>query len=164
METHSEQRSVIKFCFKNELTATVMFKMLQKAYGSECLSCTNVFEWYDKFHNGCESVDDDLRAGRSRTSRTPEHFAKLRSALADDRHSVIGMLAKQFHVDKETVCKIITEDLGRKKSRARFVPHALTSEQWENRITSCCNLSCGVATLGYSAFFRVGCGRGQHNL
>ncbi len=51
METHREQRTVFKFCFKNELTATETLKMLQKAFGHKCLSRVNVFEWYGKFHN-----------------------------------------------------------------------------------------------------------------
>ncbi len=43
---------------------------------------------------------------------------------------MIRMLAKQFHIDKETICKIITEDSGEKKLYARFVPNALMSEQF----------------------------------
>ncbi len=61
METHCEQWTAIKFCFKNELTATETFKTLQKAYTNECLSRTNVFEQYGKFCNDRESVDDDPR-------------------------------------------------------------------------------------------------------
>ncbi len=49
----------------------------------------------------------------------------------------IRMLAERIHIDEETVHKIIMEDLGGKKLCARFVPHVLTSEQWEDRISSC---------------------------
>ncbi len=70
-----------------------------------------------------------------RTGRTPEHIAKVHAALANDRCSTNRMLAKWFHIDKETICKIITKDLGRKKLRVRFVPHVLTSEQQEDRVT-----------------------------
>ncbi len=48
---------VIKFCFKNELTATETFKMLQNVYDNECLPRTNVFEWHGKFRSGRKSVD-----------------------------------------------------------------------------------------------------------
>ncbi len=139
METNHEQWMAIKFCFKNELTATEMFKMLQKVYSNECLSHTNVFEWYGKFHNGWESVDDDPRSGRLRTTCTREHITKVRAALADDWRSMIRMLAKRFHIDKGTIRKIITEDLGGKKFCVWFVPHALMSELWEDRVTSCRN-------------------------
>ncbi len=105
------------FCFKNELTATETFEMRQKVYGNECLSPTNIFEWYGMFRNDRKSVDDNLRAERPRTSWTPEHIAKVHAALGDDLRSTIRMLAEWFHIDKETICKIITEDLGGKKLR-----------------------------------------------
>ncbi len=92
-----------------------MFKMLQKVYGNECLSRTNVFEQYGKFRNRRESVDDDTREGHSQTSRTPDHIIKLRVALADNQCSTIRIFAEWFHIDKETVRKIIKEDLGEKK-------------------------------------------------
>ncbi len=102
----------VLFYFKNELTATEMFEMLQKAFGNECLSRTNVFEWYGKYCNGRESVGDDPRAGRPPNQTNTGTHCKVCAALADDQRSTIRMLADWFHIDKETVCKIITEDLG----------------------------------------------------
>ncbi len=69
METHREQRMAITFCFKNELTTTGTFKMLQKMYGNEFLSLTNILEWYGKFCSGREDVGDDRKAGHTRTSQ-----------------------------------------------------------------------------------------------
>ncbi len=85
------------------------------------------------------SMDDDSRAGCPQTSQTQEHITKVRAALADHWRLMIRMLAEQFHIDKETIRKIVTEDLGGKKLCARFVPHALASEQREDCVTSCCN-------------------------
>ncbi len=68
-----------------------------------------------------------------------EQIANVRAALVNDRHSTIRMLAKWFHIDKESIRKIILEDLVGKKLCVRFVPHALMSEQQEDRGTSCCN-------------------------
>ncbi|XKL64661.1 hypothetical protein PGB90_004747 [Kerria lacca] len=44
------------------------------------------------------------------------------------------MLGEVFHIDKETVRINILEDLKKKKLYARFVPHALTNEQKEERM------------------------------
>ncbi len=122
METHREQWAAIKFCFKNELTVTEMFKMLQKVYTNEYLSCTNIFKLYGKFRNGRESVDYDPRVGRPRTSRTLEHVTKVCAALADNRRSTIRRLAEWFHIDKETICKYITVDLGGKSCVCSLFP------------------------------------------
>jgi hypothetical protein len=51
-----EQRAAIKFCVKLKKTATETFGMLKSAYGEECLSRTNVFEWHKRFKEGRQSL------------------------------------------------------------------------------------------------------------
>ncbi len=114
VETHCEQQIVIKFYFKNELTASKTFKMLQKVYGNECPSHTNVFEWYGKFRNCWENVDDDPRAGRLRASRTPEHIAKVCTALADGRRSMIRMWLNGSTLMKKLFTKLSGKFRGKK--------------------------------------------------
>jgi len=43
-------------------------------------------------------------------------------------------------IGKETFCRIVTEDLGKRKICARFVPHALTTEQKQERVVYCPDL------------------------
>ncbi|EFN87396.1 Putative uncharacterized protein FLJ37770, partial [Harpegnathos saltator] len=63
-----EQRICLKFCVANEISFTNAFRMLQKVYGDDCLSKTSTFEWFKKFQEGRESVEDDPRSERSSTS------------------------------------------------------------------------------------------------
>ncbi len=49
---------------------------------------------------------------------------------------MIQILADKFHMDKQIVWKIITEDLGKKKLCVQYIPHALTVVQREDRVTS----------------------------
>ncbi len=60
----------------------------------------------------------------------------MRSALVTDHWLGIRMLAEKLHKDKETVRKIITEDLGKKKLCVRFVLYVLTVEQQEDHVIS----------------------------
>jgi len=46
------------------------------------------------------------------------------------------MIAKSLTIPKTVVLWILKEDLGKRKLYARFVPHFLTSEQREDRVTS----------------------------
>ena len=46
--------------------------MLQTDFGPSCMNRTSVFEWYEKFKEGWESVRDDERCGRSKEVNTPE--------------------------------------------------------------------------------------------
>jgi len=50
------------------------------------------------------------------------------------------MLADEVNIGKDTVRKIIVEDLRKRKSCSRFVPHSLTPEQKDRRIAACRDL------------------------
>jgi hypothetical protein len=47
------------------------------------------------------------------------------------------MIAESLNIPKTVVLRILKEDLGKRKLCARFVPHCLTPEQREDRVTSC---------------------------
>jgi hypothetical protein len=47
------------------------------------------------------------------------------------------MIAEYLNILKTVVLRILKEDLGKRKLRARFVPHVLTLERREDRVTSC---------------------------
>ena len=59
-----EQRICIKFCFKLNKTAAETHRMLKEAFGENALSKTRTFEWFKRFKEGRESVDDDTHSGR----------------------------------------------------------------------------------------------------
>jgi hypothetical protein len=46
------------------------------------------------------------------------------------------MIAESLNIPKTVVLLILKEDLGKRKLCARFVPHSLTHEQREDRVTS----------------------------
>ena len=47
------------------------------------------------------------------------------------------MIAESLNIPKSVVLRILKEDLGERKSCARFVPHSLTPEQREDQVTFC---------------------------
>jgi hypothetical protein len=47
------------------------------------------------------------------------------------------MIAESLNIHMAVVLWILKEDLGKRKLCARFVPHTLTPEQREDRVTSC---------------------------
>ena len=54
-----------------EKSATETYDLLKKkkVYGDECLSRTEVFEWFKRFKEGREEIGDDRRLGRPNTSK-----------------------------------------------------------------------------------------------
>ena len=68
-----KERYAIKFCFKlGKNDATETYGMLQIAFGPSWVNLASVFEWYEIFKEGRESVRDDERCGRSKEVNTPE--------------------------------------------------------------------------------------------
>lgn len=128
-----EQRAAIKFCFKSGKTASETFEMMQKAYGSECLSRSKVFEWFSRFKNGRDSLEDDSRAGRPVTARNDENVNRVRALLDDNRRTSIKNIAGQLGIATGTVHSILHDDLNMRKVCAKFVPHHLTPEQKAQR-------------------------------
>jgi hypothetical protein len=57
--------------------------------------------------------------------------------VKNDRRIAARMIAEALNLPKTPVLRILKGDLGKRKMCARFVPHSLTPEQREDRVTSC---------------------------
>jgi len=85
--------------------------MLVQVYGDSAVKETAVYKWVKSFSEGRESVTDEERSGRPRTSRTEGNIAKVRQILHENRQLAVRSIAEQVNIDRETVRKILTEDL-----------------------------------------------------
>jgi hypothetical protein len=57
--------------------------------------------------------------------------------VENDRRIASRMIAGSLNIPKTVVLRILKEDLGKNKLCTRCVPHCLTPEQREDRVTSC---------------------------
>ena len=124
----------IKFCVKAGKSAVETIELINKAYGSAVICRANVYRWYARFRDGREDVNDDARSGRPSTARTPENVESVRHLLTEDHRTTLQMTTDRLNIGKETVRRIVTEDLGKRKICARFVPHALTQSRNKNAL------------------------------
>jgi len=51
--------------------------LLKKVYGDECLSRTQVFEWFKRFKDGREEIGDHKHPGHTSTSKTDASIEKV---------------------------------------------------------------------------------------
>jgi len=110
--------------------------MLVQVYGDNAVKKTAVYKWIKRFSEGRESVTDEERSGRPATSRTEENIAKVRQIVRENRRLPVRSIAEQVNVDRETVRKILTEDLDMRKVCEKMVPTELTEEQKQRRVFS----------------------------
>src|SRR5215510_9624548 len=99
--------------------------MLVQVYGDNTMKKTAVHRWVKRFSGGTESVPDEERPGRPATSRTEENIAKIRQIVRENRRLTVRSIAEQVNIDRETVRKIVTEDLDLRKVCAKMVPKEL---------------------------------------
>jgi hypothetical protein len=135
-----EQRLTIKFCYKPGKIATETLQMVNAAYGDQALSCSKVFRWYGRFHDGREDSDDDPSSGGPTECRKDNNDEKISQLLIQNHPISLRTLADEVNIGKDTVRKIVVEDLRKRKICSSFVPQSLTPEQEERRIAACRDL------------------------
>jgi hypothetical protein len=137
MDGGNEQGVAIKFCFKAGLSATETLVLVQKAYWTEALNRSNDFRWYSRFRDGREMAEDDKRGGRPKSTRTEVNIAAVADLVKNGRRIASRMITESLKIPKTVVLRTLKEALGKRKLCACFVPHCLTPEQREDRVTSC---------------------------
>ena len=115
-----EQRLAIKFSFKAGKSATETLQMVNAAYGDQALSRSNVFRWYGRLRDGREDSEDHPRSGRSTECRNDNNVEKISQLLLQNPHLSLRMLADEVNNGKDTVRKIVVEDLRKRKICSLF--------------------------------------------
>ncbi|PNF41749.1 hypothetical protein B7P43_G03429 [Cryptotermes secundus] len=134
MTEQHEQRYCIKFCQKLGDTQVETIRKIQQAFGDDAMSNSRIKEWYNRFKDGRTSVDSEPRSGRPSTSRNENVIEQVRTLVMEDCHITVRELANEIGVSIGSVHSILTEDLGRRRVSAKFVPKLLTMEQKHRRL------------------------------
>jgi len=102
--------------------------LLRKAYGNET-ELIKRFRRYSRLRNGRELVEDDERGGRLKSNRAEVNNAAVADLVKNDRRIASKIIAEFFYIPKTVILRILKEDLKKRKSFLRLVPHSLVPEQ-----------------------------------
>lgn len=128
-----EQRVIIKFHVKLGKSACETFSLLKSVYQESCLAQSNVYNWFKRFQDGREDVEDDPRSGRPSTSKTDKNIEKVGVLVRSDRRLTIRMISDTVGIDKESVRQILHDNFNMHKVCAKMVPKILSDDQKEIR-------------------------------
>jgi hypothetical protein len=106
-----------------------IYEMLKEGFGEEAMTRAWVFFWTKEFLNGWESVEGELRSGRPVKVRTDENIKRIEELVRSDRRFGVRDISARLNIARETVRKILVENLGMTKVCAKMVPKNLTIEQ-----------------------------------
>jgi hypothetical protein len=90
-------------------------EMLVQVYGDNAMKKTVVYKQVKRFSEGREYVTDEERSGRPATIKTEENVANIRQIMRENRRLTVRNIAEQVNIDRETVRKILTEDIDMRK-------------------------------------------------
>ena len=126
MANVKEQRICIKFCFKLKKTAAETHCMLKEAFGESALSQARTSEWFKRFKEGQESVEDDKHTRRPSTCTTPEMIMKVRDVIHADRRQTIHDVCERVGLSYSISQQILSDELNMRRIAAKFVPRLLS--------------------------------------
>jgi hypothetical protein len=106
-----EQSTNIKFCFKTGQTATETFQIIKQAYGGNAFSRIWVFQWYARFPDGRENLEDVKGSGRPTSVGTPDKIETVRELISTNRRMILRVMEEELQTSRETIRIILVEDL-----------------------------------------------------
>jgi [histone H3]-lysine36 N-dimethyltransferase SETMAR len=139
-ESNVEQRYAIKFMFKEGESASNVYIRLNKVYGEHCMSRARVFEWFKRFKTGRTSIDNEPRSGRPSTAVNEQTIAQVDKLIRGDRRLRVKDIMTAVNIGAHAADEIIHERLRFNKVCARWVPHHLTDDNKEMRLSICQDL------------------------
>ena len=72
--------------------------MLKKAFDNHAMLQPRVYEWYNRFRERREDVEDDTRPGRLSTSISDENVEKIKAIVLANRKITIREIAEEIGI------------------------------------------------------------------
>lgn len=107
--------------------------MVNSTYGEKSVNRRLVYQWFQRFKEGNESLDVHARTGRP-AIRTDANVRIVSDAIEEDQRVTIRDLSEQSGFSYGTVQRILNEDLKMRRVSASWVPRLLTEEQMVSRV------------------------------
>ena len=82
-------------------------------------------------------MEDDPKSGRPSTSKTDRNIERVKQLVRNDRRLTVRMIGEKLGLNRESVRKILRDDLAMRKVCAKMVPKILSEEQKQRRVNFC---------------------------
>ena len=83
--------------------------MLKLVCGDAAVTMKTVYKWFERFHNGCKSVEDEDRSGRPSTSETQENVQRVRQMVRSNRQLTIRGISEDLNISYSSVKNILKQ-------------------------------------------------------
>lgn len=128
-------RHCLLYEFELGHTAAQAHRNLCDVFGDDTPSQRQCQNWFTKFGSGDFSLEDELRFGRP----VELDLGALLALVKSNPHQSTRDMARELHCDHMTIDRHLRE-LGFVQKLGVWVPHELTDDQKEQRVTICNSL------------------------
>jgi transposase len=116
----------MKFCFKLQKSAKETHKMLKLVYGNAAMTMKMVQKWFERFHNGCELVEDKERSGHPSTSKAQKIVERVTEMIRSNRRLTIREISEDLNISYGSVQNILTTDFNMRQVSEKFLPCSMS--------------------------------------
>jgi len=78
----------------------------------DCLSRSRVHEWFQRFQNGREDINDDEHVGQPKSVITESSIETVREFKKNQPKSSLKFMGIELNISKTSIYRILTEHLG----------------------------------------------------
>ena len=110
---------------------------MQNDYDDRCLGRTRRHDWFERFKDCRESVDDDPRSGRPSTSTHDAHMTKVMEIVRSNSRLTVREIPEDCNISVGSCNEILVDTLGMHRVAAKFVSRLMSQDQKDNRVTIC---------------------------
>lgn len=128
-------RAMIFYDFKKGLTQEQCHVSLVSAFSGQAPSRATVFNWFAEFKRGRQKLKDEAHTGRIPHASTMENTAAVQAMVNADRRVTYLEIERSIGISATTISTILHKHLGLSKRCCRWIPHHLTNDQKEARVT-----------------------------
>ena len=86
--------------------------ILDESHGGDCLSCSRIHEWFKRFEEGREALEDDVRSGRPRNVVNEENAKIVREFFRKEPKSSMEYMKSELGISTASIYRILTENSG----------------------------------------------------
>ena len=118
-----------------------ILQQLRVVFGESAPGSTFVYKWFSEFRSGNRDSAQHLHhPGRPVLQRTDANISRVYDLITEQPKSTLVYLSGELLLSKETVRRILVDDLLFRKVCSTWVPHSLTEENKDQRVQCATNL------------------------
>ena len=135
-----EQRAYIKIRTLLGLSPSDILADLHMVYKDISASYSNVKYWAKRFREGQEPLEDGFRSGRPKSVTTSGNILEVEWLVEEDPHIAVEEIAMRVGMSTGAAHAILADEMKASKICSRWIRHALTEAQKDNRVRCASNL------------------------